>query len=128
MKPRILIVDDEPDACELAGFILNAEGYETIIAKDGLEGLKLAQETLPDLILLDLMLPELDGIAVCEILQRDPATARIPIIMLTAWSSNKAQTIGLLTGAKQYLTKPFNARELVLQIKNELPSSRQSNQ
>lgn len=126
MKSRILIVDDEPDACDLVEFVLKGNCYETIVAKDGLEALKLARELLPDLILLDLMLPELDGIAVCEILQRDPATARIPVIMLTAWSSNKAQTIGLLTGAKHYLTKPFNARNLVLHIDKELLSSRRS--
>ena len=123
MKRLILIVDDEPDACELAEFVLKAEGYETITAKDGLEALKKTQTFSPDLILLDLMMPELDGISVCEILKRNPATATIPIIMLTAWSSNQARTIGLLTGAKHYLTKPFSPRELVFLVKKELLDS-----
>lgn len=116
-------MDDEPDACELAEFVLKAEGYEIITAADGLEALKQAQGLSPHLILLDLMLPELDGISVCEILKRNPATNAIPVIMLTAWSSNTARTIGLLTGAKHYLTKPFSPRELVLLVNKTLLAS-----
>jgi two-component system alkaline phosphatase synthesis response regulator PhoP len=120
MRQRILVVDDEPDLVELVAFNLKAEGYEVITASTGVEALNQARSALPDLIVLDLMLPELDGLAVCEILHRFPATAPIPIIMVTAWSSENSRIIGLETGAKDYMTKPFSPRELVLRVNNML--------
>src|SRR5580693_193885 len=100
MRQKILIVDDEPDIIELLTFNLKAEGYEVITATNGLEALNQARAALPDLIVLDLMLPELDGVAVSEILHRLPSTAPIPIIILTAWKSEISRVIGLATGAQ----------------------------
>ncbi len=111
------MVDDEPDIVELVTYNLKAEGYEVYSAANGPEALNRARAVLPDLIVLDLMLPDLDGIAVCEILHRLPSTAPIPVIMLTAWSSELAQGIGLEAGAEDYMTKPFSPRELVLRVK-----------
>src|ERR1041384_1948247 len=84
VKTKILVVDDEPDALELIGFNLKAAGYEVITAVDGNDALKKARVFLPSLILLDLMIPEVDGLEVCKILRRDPLTSGIPIIMVTA--------------------------------------------
>ena len=120
---RILVVDDEPDLVELLSFNLRIAGYDVISAADGLGALELAQRLQPDLILLDLMLPELDGISVCEILRGHPATAAIPIIMLTAWSSDLSRQLGLAAGADEYLTKPFTARDVLGRIKSLLESA-----
>ncbi|MBI3415366.1 MAG: response regulator transcription factor [Verrucomicrobia bacterium] len=117
---KILVVDDEPDAIELIRFNLNAAGYEVITAEDGEEALKRARATAPDLILLDIMLPEVDGLEVCKILRRDPATSAIPIIMLTAKAAEIDRVLGLELGADDYVTKPFSPRELVLRIKSRL--------
>ena len=114
---RVLVVDDEPDIVELLTFNLRAAGYEVISAKDGLEALEQARAQRPDLILLDLMLPELDGISVCEILRRTPGTAAIPIIMLTAWSSELSRVVGLATGADEYMTKPFKTGAVLARVK-----------
>lgn len=120
VRQKILVVDDEPDIVELVSFNLKAEGYEVITAANGLEALNQARAALPDLIVLDLMLPELDGLAVCEILHRLPSTAFIPIIMVTAWKNELSRVIGLETGAEDYLTKPFSPRELVTRVNNAL--------
>ena len=120
MREKILVVDDEPDIVELVAFNLRAEGYDVLTARDGLQALNLAREALPDLIVLDLMLPEMDGLAVCEILRRLPSTAPIPVIMLTAWSNKLSRAIGLETGASDYVTKPFSPRELVLRVNRTL--------
>src|SRR3981189_2303949 len=120
MTQKILVVDDEPDLVELVAFNLKAEGFEVITARNGVEALDQARGAHPDLIVLDLMLPELDGLAVCEILHRLPATALIPIIMLTAWKSEISRLIGLNTGAEDYLTKPFSPRDLVQRVNQTL--------
>lgn len=117
---KILVVDDEPDALELVGFNLKQAGFEVITADDGAEALKKAREAVPDLILLDLMLPEMDGIEVCKALRRDVATAAIPVIMLTAKAAEIDRVLGLELGADDYVTKPFSPRELVLRVKNLL--------
>ncbi len=117
---RILVVDDEPDLVELLSFNLRAAGYHVISATDGLGALEQAQRQQPDLILLDLMLPELDGISVCEILRGHPATATIPIIMLTAWSSALSRQLGLAAGAREYLTKPFVTADVIGRVKSLL--------
>jgi two-component system phosphate regulon response regulator PhoB len=120
MKPRILVVDDEQDALELIDYNLQSAGYRVITAGDGNEAVRKARATMPDLIVLDLMLPELDGLEVCKILRRDSATAAIPIIMLTAKASEIDRVLGLELGADDYVTKPFSPRELVLRVKNQL--------
>src|SRR6266446_6364478 len=126
VTPKILVVDDEPDAVELIDFNLKAAGYEVVTAADGNEALKKARSSLPDLIVLDLMLPEVDGMEVCKILRRDPATSHIPIIMVTAKASEIDRVLGLELGADDYVTKPFSPRELVLRVKNLLNRRRAS--
>src|SRR5579872_7042861 len=118
--PRILVVDDEPDAIELIKFNLKAAGYEVVTAADGEEALKKARALLPNLILLDLMLPEVDGLEVCKILRRDARVSAIPIIMLTAKAAEIDRVLGLELGADDYVTKPFSPRELVLRVKRLL--------
>lgn len=120
MKPKILVVDDEPDALEILGFKLKEAGYAPIFAKDGARAISMARDERPALIVLDLMLPEVDGLEVCKILRRDPATAAIPILMLTARAAEMDRVIGLELGADDYVTKPFSPRELVLRIKKLL--------
>ena len=122
MKQKILIADDEPDAIELVAFNLKAAGYEVITASDGEQALKKARSGLPNLIVLDLMLPEIDGLEVCRILRRDAATRAIPILMLTAKAAEIDRVLGLELGADDYVTKPFSPRELVLRIKRLLRS------
>src|SRR5437867_12380780 len=120
MKPKILVVDDEPDAVELVEFNLKAAGFDVLTASDGDEALKKARTALPNIIVLDLMLPEVDGLEVCKILRRDPATAGIPILMLTAKAAEIDRVLGLELGADDYVTKPFSPRELVLRVRKIL--------
>jgi two-component system phosphate regulon response regulator PhoB len=117
MKQKILVVDDEPDALELIKVNLASVGLTVVTAEDGDTALKKARAVLPDLIILDLMLPEVDGLEVCKILRRDEATRDIPIIMLTAKASEIDRVLGLELGADDYVTKPFSPRELVLRVK-----------
>lgn len=119
-KQKVLVVDDEPDTVELIGFNLKNAFYEVVSASDGAEALRKARSTAPDLIILDLMLPEIDGLHVCKLLQADPATARIPILMLTAKAAEVDRILGLELGARDYVTKPFSPRELVLRVRNLL--------
>ncbi len=127
MQQKILVVDDEPDIVELLTFNLQAEGYEVITATNGLEALNQARAALPDLIVLDLMMPELDGMAVSEILHRLPSTSLIPIIMLTAWKTEISRVIGLATGADDYMTKPFSPRDLVVRVNKTLRAQETKN-
>lgn len=120
MRAKILVVDDEPEAVELLEFNLKQAGFNVIAAADGAEALKKARTESPSLIVLDLMLPEIDGLQVCQMLRRDPATARTPIIMLTAKAAEIDRILGLELGAEDYITKPFSPRELVLRIKKVL--------
>jgi DNA-binding response OmpR family regulator len=124
MKPRILIVDDEPEAIELVEFNLKQAGFEVLTAADGATALKKTRQLLPSLIVLDLMLPEMDGLEVCKVLRRDPATTTIPILMLTAKAAEIDRVLGLELGADDYLTKPFSPRELVLRVKKILQRGR----
>ena len=123
-KPKILVVDDEPDALELVKVNLTNAGLEVVTAADGEAALQKARSALPSLILLDLMLPEVDGLEVCKILRRDPATKEIPIIMLTAKAAEIDRVLGLELGADDYVTKPFSPRELVLRVKKVLQRAR----
>jgi len=120
VKPKILVVDDEPEAVELLEFNLKQAGYVVSTAGDGAEALKRARTQTPDLILLDVMLPEMDGFEICKSLRLDPATAKIPIVMLTAKAAEIDRVLGLELGADDYLTKPFSPRELLLRIKKIL--------
>src|SRR5947207_12747399 len=120
---KILVVDDEPDAVELVEFNLKSAGYEVVTAADGSEALKKARSHSPDLIVLDLMLPEVDGVEVCKILRRDPATSGIRVIMLTAKAAEVDRVLGLELGADDYVTKPFSPRELILRVKRLLRSN-----
>ncbi|MBI4664184.1 MAG: response regulator transcription factor [Verrucomicrobia bacterium] len=120
MKPKILVVDDEPDALDLIEFNLKAAGCDVVTAADGAEAMKKARSVHPSLIVLDLMLPEIDGLEVCKKLRGDPATSAIPIVMLTAKASELDRVLGLELGADDYVTKPFSPRELVLRVKNLL--------
>jgi two-component system alkaline phosphatase synthesis response regulator PhoP len=116
VRKKILVVEDDPDLVELLSFNLRGCGFAVSTAGDGLDALKKARSIVPDLILLDLMLPELDGFGVCEILRREPATAGIPIIMVTAMSSQFARLAGLEAGANDYITKPFSPKQLIARI------------
>lgn len=124
VRPKILVVDDEPEAVELIEFNLKEAGFDVITAADGAEALKKARAALPGLIVLDLMLPEVDGLEVCKMLRRDPATATLPIFMVTAKAAELDRILGLELGADDYITKPFSPRELVLRIKKILERGR----
>jgi two-component system phosphate regulon response regulator PhoB len=124
VRPKILVVDDEPEAVELVEFNLKQGGFDVLTATDGSEAVKKARTALPSLIVLDLMLPEIDGLEVCKMLRRDPATASIPIVMLTAKAAEIDRVLGLELGADDYLTKPFSPRELVLRVRKILQRGR----
>ena len=116
----ILIVEDEQDIRELLAYNLEKEGYATVQAADGKEGLDLARSRKPDLILLDLMLPKMDGLAVCRELERDSGTVRIPIIMLTARGEDVDRILGFELGADDYITKPFSLAVLRARVNTQL--------
>jgi DNA-binding response OmpR family regulator len=117
MAKRILIIDDEPLIVESVSYSLKQEGYEVIAAADGASGLQLAETEELDLILLDLMLPEMNGLEVCRTIRR---SSDIPIIMLTAKEGEIDRVLGLELGADDYVTKPFSMRELIARIKSVL--------
>src|ERR1022692_2112202 len=123
VRSKILVVDDEPEAVELVEFNLRQAGYDVLTAADGAEALTKSRAKTPNLIVLDLMLPEMSGLEVCKTLRRDPATAAIPIIMLTAKAAEIDRVLGLELGADDYLTKPFSTRELMLRVKKMLSRS-----
>ena len=123
MRKTILVVEDDLDLVELLRFNLDNAGFSVVAATDGAEALKKSKALLPDLILLDLMLPELDGFAVCEILRRDERTARIPIIILTAMSGELARVAGIGAGANDFITKPFSPKQLLSRIETALHSA-----
>ncbi len=114
MSARILVVDDELAVTDLLAYNLHKAGYEVFLAADGREALRLARQFNPDLILLDLMLPEVDGLDVCRELRR---TSEVPIIMLTARGEEIDRVVGLELGADDYVSKPFSMRELLARIK-----------
>jgi len=108
MKKRILVVDDEPDVQAIVGARLGAMGFEILTAKDGQEGLDLARREFPDVILLDLMLPKLDGYKVCRMLKFDKAFERIPVIIFSAKGSDADKKLAEEAGADAYMVKPLN--------------------
>ena len=117
MKEKILIVEDEKDIIKMLDYNLEKEGYKTVSARDGEEALRIINRERPDLIILDLMLPGIDGLEVCKLLKKDGRTVSIPVIMLTAKSQESDKVVGLELGADDYVTKPFSPRELVARIK-----------
>ena len=117
---RILVVDDEPDVLELVVYHLEKEAYRVDVADTGDKALKMARENLPSLLVLDLMLPGINGLEICRLLKRDRKTRDIPILILTARAAEENRIKGLELGAHDYVTKPFSPRELVLRIKNLL--------
>ena len=120
---KILIVEDEANIRQLVRYNLEKEGFQVMEAADGLQGLRTAQKEKPDLVLLDLMLPGMDGLEVCRTLKGAPATSALPIIMLTAKAEEVDKIIGLELGADDYMTKPFSPRELTARIKAVLRRS-----
>ncbi len=114
---RVLIVEDDTSLAEVLTYNLKEAGFDVVHAADGREGLQQAQVLLPNLIVLDLMLPLLDGIEVCRRLRSDPSTHEIPIVMLTAKSEEMDQVVGFSVGADDYVTKPFSVKVLLERIK-----------
>jgi len=124
MAARLLIVEDEPDIRSLLVFHLEREGYQLTMARNGEEAVRLALASPPDLVLLDLMLPAMDGLEVCRRLRGDPGTQAVPIVMLTARSDEVDRVLGLEMGADDYVVKPFSPRELVARIRAVLRRTR----
>ena len=116
-QEMILVVDDEKDILDLVSYNLEQEGFKIVKTTDGPSALKVAEKELPDLIVLDLMLPKLSGTEVCKLLKKEKETAGIPIIMLTAKTDEIDRVLGFELGADDYVTKPFSSRELVLRVK-----------
>ncbi len=116
-KGIVLVIDDEKDLIELVRYNLEREGFSVLGSCDGESGLSLVASEKPDVIVVDLMLPGIDGFEVCRRLRSDSGTSRIPIIMLTAKTSDADRIVGLELGADDYVTKPFNPRELTARIK-----------
>ncbi len=125
-RPRILIVDDEADLLAVLRFGLEAEGFEVIHASDGEEALKRAREGHPDLMVLDLMLPKLDGYKVCRALKFDERYRTLPIIILSARSSEQDKQLALSMGADAFVTKPYEMRDLVTRIRARLGIERRA--
>lgn len=116
MSAHVLLVDDEPDFVELMAHGLRAKGFECSTAGTGMEALAKARQLQPDAVVLDIMLPDLDGFTICEMLRRHSATARIPVVMLTCLGGALSRLNGLAAGADDYLTKPFKMPELVAHL------------
>jgi two-component system, OmpR family, phosphate regulon response regulator PhoB len=116
-RERILLVEDEPDIAEVLQYNLEKEGFQVEVTRRGDTGLEAIRRETPDLLLLDLMLPGIDGLELTRLLKRDSATSRIPIVMLTARSEEVDRIVGLELGADDYIPKPFSPREVVLRVK-----------
>lgn len=114
---RILLVDDEPDILEIVGYNLSAEGYEVFTAKNGAEGVAKAKKKQPHLVILDVMMPEMDGIEACEIMRRTPGLEHTIITFLTARGEDYSQVAGFDAGADDYITKPIKPKVLVSKVK-----------
>jgi DNA-binding response OmpR family regulator len=124
MSSRVLIVEDEPDIRELVVHHLKREGYLVSAASSGEEALRQVQAAPPDLVLLDLMMPAMDGLEVCRRLRQDPATVSLPIVMLTAKGDEVDRVLGLEIGADDYIVKPFSPKELLARVRAVLRRSR----
>ncbi len=116
-REKVVVIEDEADILEVVQYNLSREGFRVLTSRDGEEGLATVRREAPDVVLLDLMLPGLDGIEVCRRLQADPVTAAIPIIMVTAKGEETDVVLGLAVGADDYVCKPFSPKELVARVK-----------
>ncbi len=121
---RVLVVEDEPDRRDLLRFPLERDGFQVTKCKSGPEALRLVRAARPDLVLLDLMLPDMDGLEVCRRLRQDLTTQSVPIVMLTARDDEVDRVLGLELGADDYVVKPFSPRELVARIRAVLRRAR----
>jgi diguanylate cyclase (GGDEF)-like protein len=119
-RPRILVVDDDEDIARFVEMNLLMEGFDVVVAHDGLSALEMVRRTAPDLVILDLMMPELDGVEVTRRLRADAMTSALPIIMLTAKGQTPDKVLGLQAGADDYMVKPFDTLELVVRVRNTL--------
>jgi len=126
-QKHIIIIEDEKDILEVLEYNLKREGYRVSVSSDGKAGLKMVHQDKPDLVLLDIMLPELDGLEICRILKNEPSTRAIPIIMVTAKEEESDVVLGLGLGADDYVTKPFSPKELIARIKALLRRSSETN-
>lgn len=117
---RVLVVDDEEDIRNHVAFNLRADGMEVLLAADGAAAIKSVRTEQPDLVILDLMMPEMDGISVCELIRNIPEASDTPIIMVTAWATERARVVGLQAGANECVTKPFSPRDLVKRVQSLL--------
>jgi phosphate regulon transcriptional regulator PhoB len=124
MASRVLVVEDEPDIRDLLAFHLERDGYQVTRATTGPEALRQLRAAAPDLVILDLMLPELDGLEVCRRLRADPATATLPVIMLTAKGDEVDRVVGLELGADDYVVKPFSPKEMLARVRAVLRRAR----
>lgn len=125
---KILLVDDEPDILEIIGYNLSAQGYEVHTASNGIQALKKANKVIPDLIVLDVMMPEMDGIETCEQIRRIPALQDVLIMFLSARSEEYSQVAGLEAGADDYITKPIKPKLLVSKVKSLLRRRKESSE
>ena len=125
MKDRILVVDDDPDILQFVEMNLDMEGFDALTAESGRVALELARERPPDLILLDVMMPEMDGLTVLRRLRSSPATSSIPVVLLTAKALAEDRVRGLDLGADDYITKPFDVEELMARVKAVLRRAQQ---
>jgi DNA-binding response OmpR family regulator len=116
-KKKIVIIEDEPDILEVLSYNLKREGYEILTATDGIHGLSLVRKEVPDMVLLDLMLPGMDGVEICSTIKKDQQTQNTLIIMVTAKGEESDIVLGLGVGADDYITKPFSPKELIARVK-----------
>lgn len=121
--PKILVIEDERSLVEVLTYNLEREGFEVVVAHDGQDGLRKAQLKLPDVVVLDLMLPGMSGLDVCRELRQGARTRAIPVIMVTAKTEESDQLVGFATGADDYVTKPYSMKVLIQRIKKELRSA-----
>ena len=127
MREKIMIVEDEPDIIKMLEYNLKKEGFRITSVSDGREALRRVEREHPDIIILDLMLPEIDGLEVCKTLKQSSDTADIPVIMLTAKAQETDKIVGLELGADDYITKPFSIRELTARVKAVLRRAGEKN-
>jgi len=125
MNEKILVIEDDPSALRFIEYTLKLEGYQVLSAKDGLEGIKKARDEHPSLIVLDIMLPGLDGYALCQQLRQKPETSLLPILMLSAKARQEDKDIGLRMGADDYLTKPADPSVIIAKVKALLAGTSQ---
>jgi DNA-binding response OmpR family regulator len=126
MPQRVLVVEDEPNIVESLSFLVRQAGYNILIARDGLAAIRTMEDHIPDLILLDVMLPRMDGYDVCRSIRADKRLSHIPIIMLSAKGKDLDRRKGLELGANEYLTKPFSTREVISMLKTYLGEAESS--